>query len=292
MPDGSDPAANCPSGEKQPAEESPLPESRAVDLTPPLIPANLPALPDPVERLTAKRPNGSRAAATPDAAARPDIPGFEILEELGRGGMGIVYRALQKSLNRQVAVKMILTGENPARRETERFLAEAEAIAGLDHPNIVQVYDFGEHHGRPFLISELVGGGNLADTTRGVPQGVEEAARTVELLARAVEYIHQHGILHRDLKPANVLLGVDGAPKIADFGLAKRLRSDDQLTQTGMVMGTPGYMAPEQTTGQSEQGGGGRRRLRPGGNPLRTADGPASLPRRDTRRDDDAGRRR
>src|SRR5205085_1992183 len=181
-------------------------------------------------------------------------PGYEILEELGRGGMGVVYKARQTSLNRMVALKMILDGDYAGRPELARFRAEAEAVARLQHPNIVQIYEVGEHLGRPFLALEYVDGGSLAQKLDGAPQPPGPAARLVETLARAVHAAHRQQVVHRDLKPANVLLSEDGAPKVSDFGLAKKLGEGDQ-TATGAVMGTPSYMAPEQADGRSKQVG-------------------------------------
>jgi WD40 repeat protein len=175
------------------------------------------------------------------------VRGYELLEELGRGGMGVVYKARQLSPNRLVALKMILAGgyAEPSRRA--RFFAEGDATARLQHPNIVQIFGMGEHDGLPFLALEYVGGGSLADRLQGVPQPPRQAAALVETLARAVHHAHEHGVVHRDLKPANVLLGEDGQPKVTDFGLARHERPG--LTATGEILGTPSAMAPEQAAG-------------------------------------------
>jgi len=178
------------------------------------------------------------------------VPGYEILRELGRGGMGVVYKARQVSLQRVVALKMILSGAHARTRDLDRFRSEAQAVARLHHPNIVEIYEFGEHHDLPYYSLEFVDGGSLARKIRGKPLPPLDAARIAEELARAIQYCHQHGILHRDLKPSNILLTADGVPKIGDFGLAKQLESDPGLTKSGMVMGTPSYMAPEQTQGR------------------------------------------
>jgi serine/threonine-protein kinase len=175
-------------------------------------------------------------------------PGFEILEVLGRGGMGIVYKARQIRLNRVVALKMLLAGPDAAPDLLTRFQVEAEAVARLQHANIVQIHEVGATDGLPYLVLEYVDGGSLADRTRGRPQPPRDAAAVVETLARAIHYAHEHGIIHRDLKPANVLLTAAGVPKVSDFGLAKRLESGAGPTRTGDVMGTPSYMAPEQAT--------------------------------------------
>jgi WD40 repeat protein/serine/threonine protein kinase len=196
----------------------------------------------------------------------PGLPGYEILGELGRGGMGVVYKARQKGLKRLVALKMILQADHAGRHERERFQREAEAIAHLKHENIVQVYEVGEAEGKPFFSLEFVEGGSLDRRVQATPQPPNEAAGLVEKLARAMYVAHQAGIIHRDLKPANVLLAappqptahqegkdgpglVDLIPKITDFGLAKKLDEASQ-TQSGAIMGTPSYMATEQAAGK------------------------------------------
>lgn len=204
----------------------------------------------------------------------PNVPGYEILGELGRGGMGVVYQARQLGLQRVVALKMILTGVRAEPKDLARFRAEAEAIARLQHPNIVQIYEVGEAAGRPYLVLEFVAGGSLAQKLQGKPQPVQSAAKLLETLALAVHAAHAHGVIHRDLKPANILLqrsdlaavgdtvtltldGASGAsvfqaPKITDFGLAKFAGGDGVEqpnvgpTATGEIVGTPDYMAPEQ----------------------------------------------
>jgi WD40 repeat protein/tetratricopeptide (TPR) repeat protein len=183
----------------------------------------------------------------------PAVPGYEILGELGKGGMGIVYRARQVRLNRVVALKMIL----PARAGDEgvaRFRVEAEAVARLQHPHIVQIFEIGEHDGQPFFSLEFVDGGSLAGQLDGTPWPAARAAEMVETLAQAVDAAHQQQIVHRDLKPANVLLDRAGQPKVTDFGLAKRLDVEMGHTQTGVIMGTPSYMAPEQAGGKKDIG--------------------------------------
>jgi serine/threonine protein kinase len=201
----------------------------------------------------------------------PSVPGYEILGELGRGGMGVVYQARQLGLNRTVALKMVLTGAEAGAKTLDRFRAEAAAIARLQHPNIVQIYDVGEAEGRPYFVLEFVAGGSLAQHFQGKPQPVRPAAQMIEVLARAVHAAHASGVIHRDLKPANILLSTacglavapseEGSakpqaarqvPKITDFGLAKCAGGDPEATDlrgptvTGELLGTPNYMAPEQ----------------------------------------------
>jgi serine/threonine protein kinase len=234
----------------------------------------LKAMWSPVESLPATKRMGDSSAKDmpPSNGNGPMVPGYEILGELGRGGMGVVYKARQLGLDRDVALKMILTGAHAGPKDLTRFRAEAAAIARLQHPNIVQIYDVGEAGGRPYFVLEYVAGGSLAQYLQGRPQSVRPAARLVETLARAVHAAHLNGVIHRDLKPANVLLqnadcklqGEDfpgpsaiyhlqtAIPKIADFGLAKLAREDAETpdprgpTVTGELLGTPNYMAPEQ----------------------------------------------
>jgi eukaryotic-like serine/threonine-protein kinase len=186
---------------------------------------------------------------TPDDVV-PEASGsfgdYELLEEIARGGMGVVYRARQKSLNRVVALKMILAGQLASAPDVARFRAEAEAVAALEHPNLLPIYEVGEHGGRHFFAMKLIGEGSLADRVEKLRQTPGEAARLVARVARAVDFAHQRGILHRDLKPSNVLLDERGEPCVVDFGLAKKIGTDSGLTQSGAVVGTPSYMAPEQ----------------------------------------------
>jgi WD40 repeat protein len=184
------------------------------------------------------------------AADAMRIPGYECLGELGRGGMGVVYKARHLDLKRLVALKMIVGADYASAEQIERFRREAEAVARLQHPNIVQIYEVGQSDGRPYFALEYVDGGSLADKLQGTPMAPTDAARVVETLAGAVHAAHQRGIVHRDLKPANVLLTTDGTPKIADFGLAKETDASSSRTQEGTVMGTPSYMAPEQAGGK------------------------------------------
>jgi WD40 repeat protein/serine/threonine protein kinase len=189
-------------------------------------------------------PKQGRAAEEPGPP--PQVPGYEVLAELGRGGMGVVYRARHVQLDRLVALKMILAGSHAGAEARTRFKAEAEAVARLQHPNVVQIYDVGEHEGLPFLALEFCPGGSLADRLDGTPLPPPAAAALAETLAWGVHAAHQAGIIHRDLKPGNVLLGADGTPKITDFGLAKKLDESAGPTRPGAILGTPSYMAPEQ----------------------------------------------
>jgi len=191
------------------------------------------------------------ASDTLDAQARaaPSIEGYEILGILGRGGMGVVYRARQKSLGRIVALKVLVGGAHADADLIARFQAEAEAVARLHHPHIVQVYEVGQTDGFPYFTLEYVPGGSLAERLAGQPIAPREAAERTRELALAIHAAHQAGIIHRDLKPANVLIAADGSPRVADFGLAKYLDASDQRTRTGEIMGTPSYMAPEQAGG-------------------------------------------
>src|SRR5262249_30040486 len=168
------------------------------------------------------------------------------------GGMGVVYKAWQLSLKRVVALKMILAGDQAGAEELERFFQEAEAVARMEHPHIVKIHDIDRLARRPYFTTEFVDGGNLAQKMAGAPQPPPEAAQLIETLGRAVHFAHQRGIIHRDLKPANVLLTALGVPKITDFGLAKRVEAGPGLTQTGAIVGTPNYMAPEQARGTSK----------------------------------------
>ena len=177
---------------------------------------------------------------------RPEIPGYDVQAMLGRGGMGVVYKARHLRLNRIVALKMLLTGAYAGPRERARFQREAEAVANLRHPSIVQVYDVGDHEGCPYFTMELLEGGSLSQALAGTPQPARQAAALLITLAEALQVAHQAGIVHRDVKPANILLTAEGTPKIADFGLARHFDEEPALTLSGARIGTPSYMAPEQ----------------------------------------------
>jgi eukaryotic-like serine/threonine-protein kinase len=176
---------------------------------------------------------------------------YELLREIARGGMGVVYRARQISLNRPVALKMILAGQLAGETEIRRFYLEAEAAANLDHPGIVPIYEIGEHEGQHYFSIGFVEGTSLAAKVSDGPLPPREAASLTMKVAQAVQFAHEKGVIHRDLKPANVLLDAHGQPKVTDFGLAKKLQADSGLTHTGQVMGTPSYMPPEQAEGKN-----------------------------------------
>lgn len=204
---------------------------------------------------------GKSSDATETAIAPQDCGDYELLGELGRGGMGVVYRARQKSLNRIVALKMILSGGNASSADIARFRAEAESAAQLNHLNIVNVYEVGEFEGRPFFSMKLIEGTTLTKRLANGPLPSRTAAEMLAPVCRAIADAHRHGVLHRDLKPSNILIDVEGRTYVTDFGLAKRVTQnsnpDDadvthemQLTLTGAILGTPGYMAPEQAAGR------------------------------------------
>jgi WD40 repeat protein/Tfp pilus assembly protein PilF len=222
-------------------------------------------------RAAARRNQGGDASLSPTTAALPGngeatpstssvreilphaVVGFEILRELGRGGTSVVYQARQEHPARVVALKLLLGGGHAGAEHCARFMGEADALARLQHPQIVHVFEAGRHEGTPFLVLEYMGGGSLGQKLAGAPQPARGAAELVEGLARAVQHAHGQGVIHRDLKPANVLLTEEGMPKIADFGLAKQERPD--LTASGAILGTPSYMAPEQAAGDSRTTG-------------------------------------
>jgi WD40 repeat protein/predicted Ser/Thr protein kinase len=196
-------------------------------------------------------PEPTTPALRPEPTDLPQIPGYEVEALLGRGGMGVVFQARHLRLNRVVALKMALTSPYADPQERERFQREAEAVASLRHANIVQIYDVGESDGRSYFTMEYVEGGSLSQKLAGTPQPARQAAALLATLAGAVQAAHQGGIVHRDLKPSNVLLTADGTPKVSDFGVARRMEGASGLTQTGIPIGTPSYMAPEQACGKT-----------------------------------------
>lgn len=258
----------------------PDPQATAAFEPPPSAPASTP------DHLQTRMESAESAAAWSAADTADRIAGYEILEVLGQGGMGIVYKARQPRLNRLVALKMILAGPHASPQHLARFQTEAKAVASLQHPNIVQIHEVGEHQGRHFLALEFVDGAPLDRILAGKPQDPYQSAQLLATLAYAVQAAHDHGIIHRDLKPANILIqkvgtghgpsrrsaetllsrqtrketalldkhsSAWGIPKITDFGLAKRMEEQDSNTVTGAIMGTPSYMAPEQATGKTDQ---------------------------------------
>lgn len=199
----------------------------------------------------------SAEAETPLVHVPRDFGSYELLEEIGRGGMGVVYKARQKGLDRVVAVKMILASFLASPEHVRRFQVEAKAAAGLRHPNIVHIHDVGQFHGQHYFTMEYVEGQSLAERIARGPLEPDAAARLLETVARAVGHLHQHGIVHRDLKPSNILLDVEGLPYVTDFGLAKVFQPGSEMTATGVIAGTPSYMSPEQATGHGGQIGPG-----------------------------------
>ncbi len=194
-----------------------------------------------------------QSGAAAGIGARQIFGDYELLQEIARGGMGLVYKARQLSLNRVVALKMMLPGLLASATEGHRFRAEAEAAANLQHPNIVAIHEVGEFEGRLYFSMDYVEGQSLAAQVREHPLSAEIAARHVKTAAEAIHYAHRQGFLHRDLKPSNILIDNSNQPRVTDFGLAKRMESDSRLTITGAVLGTPSYMSPEQAAGKNDQ---------------------------------------
>ncbi len=213
------------------------------------------------------QPDGSRPPDGPAPGDPPVLPrglqgtqvgDYELLEEIARGGMGVVCKARQTSLNRLVAIKLIRGGQLASANDVRRFHAEARAVARLDHPGIVPIYDVGEYQGQPYFSMKLIEGGSLRDFLASPDHDLAAGVSLLVSVARAVQHAHEQGILHRDLKPGNILLDTQGQPHVADFGLAKSMpRAEgastiEPLTESGAVLGTPGYMAPEQAAGQQQ----------------------------------------
>ncbi len=180
------------------------------------------------------------------------VAGYEVLDEVGRGGMGIVFRARQTALGREVAVKVIRSAEFASERELRRFRDEAEAVARLDHPNIVPIHEVGESRGLPYFSMKLVPGASLERRLDPFQNDPRASARLLVVAAEAIHHAHQRGILHRDLKPANILVDEAGAPHITDFGLARRIDPEAERNDSRAFAGTPAYMSPEQASGRSE----------------------------------------
>ena len=180
-----------------------------------------------------------------------ELGDYELLEEVGRGGQGVVFRARQKSLNRIVALKVIGLGQWATKAHLKRFRLEAEAAASLDHPCIVPIYEVGERDGQCYFSMKFVEGGQLDEVVKHTPLSIRQAVELIAKVARTVHYAHEHGILHRDIKPGNILLDANGAPHLTDFGLARLVESESTVTRTLEVLGTPSYMAPEQAAGNN-----------------------------------------
>lgn len=211
------------------------------------------------EQSTVLLPKGVYEPLAPPPAPGSFVPGitplpatfgdYELLEEVGRGGMGIVYRAHQKSLDRMVAIKMLLRRDLATVADLARFQSEAEAAARLDHPGIVSIFEVGECGGHPFYSMRFIEGTTLAKRLAEGPMAARDAAAILARVAEAVDVAHRRGVLHRDLKPSNILIDTAGAPHVSDFGLAKRIEEDRDVTHTGAILGTPCYMSPEQAAG-------------------------------------------
>jgi serine/threonine-protein kinase len=211
------------------------------------------------EQSTVLLPKGVQEPLAPPPAPGGFVPGitplpatfgdYELLEEVGRGGMGIVYRAHQKSLDRMVAIKMLLRRDLATAADLTRFQSEAEAAARLEHPGIVSIFEVGECGGHPFYSMRFIEGTTLAKRLASGPMPPREAAAILARVAEAVDVAHHRGVLHRDLKPSNILIDAAGAPHVSDFGLAKRIEEDRDVTHTGAILGTPCYMSPEQAAG-------------------------------------------
>src|SRR6478672_2839182 len=207
------------------------------------------------DRDSAKKDNAKAAPGKEKTARAAELLGelgdYELLEEVGRGGQGVVFRARQKSLNRTVALKVISLGQWASKVHLKRFRLEAEAAASLDHPDIVPIYEVGERDGSCYFSMKFVEGGQVDEVVRHAPMSIRRAAELIAKVARTVHYAHQHGILHRDIKPGNILLDRKGEPHLTDFGLARLVETESTMTRTLEVLGTPSYMAPEQAMGNN-----------------------------------------
>jgi WD40 repeat protein/tRNA A-37 threonylcarbamoyl transferase component Bud32 len=218
--------------------------SRFPELAPDWLADNLTA--EQVETDPGATVDGEATTFVPPDLCGRSVGDYELIAEIARGGMGVVYKARQKNLGRIIALKMILTGQLASAAAVQRFRNEAENVASLDHPNIVPIYEVGTHDGQPYFSMKLIEGGHLGQRLNEFTGDPKAAARLIKTVARTVHYAHQRGILHRDLKPANILIDAEGQPHITDFGLAKRFQGDAGQTQTGAIVGTPSYMSPEQ----------------------------------------------
>src|SRR5215831_11552539 len=211
--------------------------------------------PDRVDELASDETAAAAAGYNKKTARAAELLGelgdYELLEEVGRGGQGVVFRARQKSLNRTVALKVISLGQWASKVHLKRFRREAEAAASLDHPSIVPIYEVGERDGQCYFSMKFVEGGQLDEVVKRAPMPIRQAAHLIAKVARTVHYAHEHGILHRDIKPGNILLDQNGEPLLTDFGLARLLDTESTVTRTMEVLGTPSYMAPEQAVGNN-----------------------------------------
>jgi eukaryotic-like serine/threonine-protein kinase len=199
--------------------------------------------------LTTPRQHATRSERL--AAILGELGDYELLEEIGRGGQGVVFRARQKSLNRTVALKVISLGQWASKTHLKRFRLEAEAAARLEHPGIVPIHEIGERDGSCYFSMKFIEGGQLDEVVRRTPMSIRQAAELIAKVARTVHYAHEHGILHRDIKPGNILLDQKGEPHLTDFGLARLVQTESTMTRTMEVLGTPSYMAPEQAVGNN-----------------------------------------
>src|SRR5438874_4842960 len=194
-------------------------------------------------------PNNKKSASAAELLG--ELGDYELLEEVGRGGQGVVFRARQKSLNRTVALKVINLGQWASQAHLRRFRLEAEAAARLEHPGIVPIHEVGERDGSCYFSMKFVEGGQLDEVVRRKPMSIRQAAELIAKVAHTVHYAHEHGIVHRDIKPGNILLDVKGKPHLTDFGLARLIETESAMTRTMEVLGTPSYMAPEQAVGNN-----------------------------------------
>ena len=202
-----------------------------------------------VEANAAAAPHSKKAARAVELLG--ELGDYQLLEEIGRGGQGVVFRARQKSLNRTVALKVISLGQWASKAHLKRFRLEAEAAAHLEHPGIVPIHEVGERDGQCYFSMKFVEGGHLDEVVRRAPMSIRQGAELIAKVARTVHYAHEHGILHRDIKPGNILLDAKGEPHLTDFGLARLVESESSVTHTLEVLGTPSYMAPEQAVGNN-----------------------------------------
>ena len=205
---------------------------------------------DELSRDNAKPTSGVKEAVRA-ATMLGELGDYELLEEIGRGAQGVVFRARQKSLNRTVALKVISLGQWASKAHLKRFRREAEAAASLDHPSIVPIYEVGERDGSCYFSMKFVEGGQLDEVVGRTPMSIRQAVELIAKVARTVHYAHEHLILHRDIKPGNILLDAKGEPHLTDFGLARLVESESSVTHTLDVLGTPSYMAPEQAVGET-----------------------------------------